>query len=229
MTMRDEIVDESVHSSKNRRGRIVLGGILVVMALLFAATGAAAWITYDTYHTAAQKGMNLAAQVRAACVDPKVDTTELGDLCERASKVVQEAPVAPTVKGDTGDTGPAGPPPTPAQVAAAVRDYCATGLCRGAVTTTQIQQAVRQYCLQHNRCKGPTGVTGATGQTGATGPSGTDGKDGKDGIDGQDAVPFSFTFVINSGIPGQEETYDCVVTDNSTPAICTKRESETPQ
>jgi hypothetical protein len=142
--------------------------------------------------------------------------------------VVEEAPVAPTVKGDTGDTGPEGPPPSPSQVLEAVRIYCATGVCRGSVTPTQVQQAVRQYCANHSRCKGPTGATGETGATGSTGDTGPAGQDGKDGTDGTDGIPFSFSFVIDSGIPGQETTYNCVVTDNSTPATCTQAEGEAP-
>lgn len=230
MTTHDEIVDESVHEATDSRKRWWIIGLMGAMILLACLTIASAWIVYDTYHSAAQRGTNLAAQVRAACADPKVDTAELGSLCDRADKVVEQAPTPPTVKGATGDTGPAGPPPTSAQVAAAIRAYCSTGLCRGrTITSAQVRQAVHAYCAERNRCKGPAGVkgvTGATGPTGATGDRGPAGQDGKDGANGTDAIPFSFTFVIDSGIPGQETTYNCVITDNSTPATCTQVEGE---
>lgn len=227
MATRDQIVGESVQQAKDRRGRLTLVLLSILLLMMATLTAISGYYVYDTYHSAAQRGTNLAAQVRTACADGSIDPADAKVLCDRADKVVEEAPTAPTVKGDkgdTGDVGPSGPPPTPAQVAAAVQEYCASGACRGVVTPAQVQAAVRVYCGNHRLCKGPTGATGSTGQTGQqgpTGPTGPAGQDGKDGTNGTDAVPFTFTFVVNSGIPGQETTYNCTVSDPSTPATCT--------
>ena len=56
---------------------------------------------------------------------------------------------------------------------------------------------------------GIDGAPGAKGDTGAAGPSGTNGKDGQngaDGKDGQSALPFEFSFVVQTN-PVQSTTY----------------------
>lgn len=58
---------------------------------------------------------------------------------------------------------------------------------------------------------GPPGTPGATGPAGPTGPTGPAGKDGSDGDDGDDALPFTFTFTVQTN-PVQSTTYTVTCT-----------------
>jgi len=53
---------------------------------------------------------------------------------------------------------------------------------------------------------GPMGEPGPAGEQGPAGPAGADGKDGTDGKDGQSALPFTFSFVVQTN-PAQSTTY----------------------
>lgn len=235
MVTREGLIQESVRESKDKKGRAVLAVITALMALLFLTVAVLAYFVYSDYHQAAQRGTNLAQQVKNACADPRVDTADLGSLCEKADKVVEEAPVQPTIKGEKGDegspgdTGPSGPPPSAEQVAQAVKEYCATGACQGAVTSQQVSAAVLQYCSNHNACKGDSGSVGEVGargekgDTGATGQAGQDGKDGTDGKNGANAYPFTFTFTIHDDLGASETTYLCTVADTSTTTTCVEQ------
>lgn len=233
MTMHDDIVQESVSESKNHGLRRLLLGLVILASMLMLAVGVSTWFVYQDYHSAAQRGTNLAAQVKTACAEGSISQADAKILCEKADRVVEQAPVEPTqttLKGDPGDNGKDAPPPTSAQVLDAVRVFCATGACRGVVTEQQVRQAVRTYCAINSRCKGPAGINGTdgkTGATGATGASGTDGKDGTNGADGKDAFPFTFSFTVNT-LGSGETTYTCIVADPASPATCTPQSSPTP-
>lgn len=209
------IVHESVASSKDRRGRLLISLAVAAMLIFTGVSAIAGYIAYTTVQDAAQRGTTLAQQVQEACADPTVDEAELGTLCSNADDVVDDAPeAAKGPKGDTGETGAtgdqglpgeAGPPPSAAQVANAVASYCANGRCDGEdgtdgrdgrnVTASQVASAVALYCNDRGQCRGPEGPSGSAGQDGT---DGTDGADGKPGEKGDVGPPPSDGQVISA-------------------------------
>lgn len=100
---------------------------------------------------------------------------------------VSPKPLAP-IPGADGDRGP---PPTPEEVLAAVRVFCATGdACRGprgddgrVPTDAEIAQAVVTYCSTRDNCRGPAGPAGADSTVpGPAGPQGVQGPQGNPGV-----------------------------------------------
>lgn len=192
---RDQIVEESVASSKDHRARRLLAIILALLVVLAAFT---IWSFARVNHAKDEQidqGKSLAEQVQDACTSPVIDTSELGDLCDKADDVIREIPGPSGKAGDagaTGETGAAGPPPSNIQIARAVASYCAGGVCRGAsVTAAQVKAAVAEYCNANGQCKGPTGASGSNGSDGATGAAGSGGEKGDPGDPGPAGPPPS--------------------------------------
>jgi hypothetical protein len=97
-------------------------------------------------------------------------------------------PAGPT--GATGATGHVGPGPTPAQVAAAVTQWCnTTGKCSApGPTAAQVAAAVAQYCNARGQCTS-TPTPGPPGPSGKPGTNGKPGEDGKNGAKGEQGDP----------------------------------------
>lgn len=77
--------------------------------------------------------------------------------------------------------------PSPADLDAAVRRYCAGGTCRApGVTPTQVRAALAAYCAR-GVCVGPTGDRGTDGTPGDPGSNGSNGTDGAPGPGPTDA------------------------------------------
>lgn len=191
---RQEIIDDAVKSSRDRRTRtlMLLLGALAILGLVTAAV--AVWIALDTKQKQVQAGNQLANQVHDACKDGTIKAASTGSLCEKAKdveKVTGEqgprgAQGAQGAQGEPGATGAQGPAPTAAQVRAAVVDYCSGGACTQGPTQAQVADAVAAYCAG-GKCTGPAGKDGAKGDAGAAGspgPAGTNGENGEPGAQG---------------------------------------------
>lgn len=96
----------------------------------------------------------------------------------RLGKRPVETPIPlPTSRpGPRGPAGGRGPAPSAADVARAVRLYCAGGQCTGpagkAVSADEVAAAVVAFCDRHGQCAGPAGAAGAAGAPGAAGDQG---------------------------------------------------------
>lgn len=183
---RDRIVAEAVSSSKDRGGRRLMF-ILAVLLLMFATYTVWSFQQFadnknkkiDTSQAQAQDGRNLAKQVQEACQSSKVDTSDLGNLCNKAQDVIESVPGPAGEPGPKGLQGESGPPPSASQVSRAVAAYCAGGRCTGkSATIAQVSAAVASYCNANGQCRGPSGTDGAAGQAGAKGDTGATGDPG---------------------------------------------------
>lgn len=210
---RDEAVQEGA-AVKAPAERRLLYAILILMVAFMGIMVFAALGVYNAMKDSAERGTSLAQEVRAACADSTVDAEELGDLCDRADDVIEEAPdAAKGEKGDPGEPGEPGPPPTSAQVSLAVASYCAEERCDGRnATQAQVSQAVAMYCDDRGQCRGPVG---------------NEGEDGVDGLNGEPGPPPSDAQVASAvaaycstrnncqGQPGQDGSPGDVVTGGS--------------
>lgn len=188
-----QIVDDAVQESTRGKTRTLLLALLALCLASLIFSGWAAYQAYKPVQEQAQAGTDLAAQVKQACADPKLNTSDLKDLCDDADSVVDNKPDAVEGpqgdEGDPGAPGEPGPPPSAAQVANAVALYCAPrDACTGpkgdpgaSVTQAQVAEAVATYCNARGECRGPEGATGATGQDGAQGTQGEPGAKGEQG------------------------------------------------
>lgn len=70
---------------------------------------------------------------------------------------------------------------------------------------------------------GKNGLDGKDGAPGEPGKDGTDGAPGKDGVDGKNGYPFTFTFSFKAGMPEQDVTMSCTVTDPAVPVVCAQQ------
>lgn len=94
--------------------------------------------------------------------------------------------------------------PTQSQVLAAVTRYCTTNNCVGAsgqnganATDAMVAQAVASYCAS-GRCVGPKGDAGSPGATGTPGPTGQAGPKGDPGTNGRTPVISCVTRTVNA-------------------------------
>lgn len=165
-----DLVSEAVAESKMPRTRKLLLILGVLCLILMILTGVFAWKAYVPVREQAQSGTSLAKQVQDACKANATNTDDLKDLCNRADKVVDEAPPAVT-QGKTGDTGAAGPIGFP-------------GLT-GPQGEPGIQgEPGRNGTNGTDGVNGKNGLIGAAGKDGPPGPAGPAGQDGKDGVQG---------------------------------------------
>lgn len=161
----------------NRSSLLIVSVTVLIMVLLMGIGG---WLIYDAVKGQAERGTNLAQQVKDACSDPTIDTHDLGALCRTADDVVEQTPTiiegTKGDKGDQGNPGKPGPPPSNLAVAGAVARFCSGGACDGKdgknATAAQVAQAVARFCTSRGDCVGPPGADGADGTNGTNGSDG---------------------------------------------------------
>lgn len=198
----------------------------------------AATVNEQRLETAEQQVAALAEQLRAVGERPVVQP---GDVPE---------PV-PGPPGEPGTVGPPGRAPSPTEIAAAVRAYCAEGRCDGrSATPTQVRAAVLRYCDARGRCRGPAGAQGTQGPRGAPpddeqvaqavaaycaerdgcrgprgepGTPGAEGPRGEQGPGGRSAYPFTFTFTVEQN-PARSTTYTVACRAADEPCTVTSSE-----
>lgn len=215
--------------------------LVVAMAIVIGTLFASAWVIISDKVDQLDRSQHGARQLYSQAVTAGASPVTTPPGAPPASQVKPEA-------GPQGDRGP-GPTvgqideavtrycadhsgcvgtPSHAQVAAAVRAYCAAGACRGThgtrgspgpsgtagrsgpsgatgpagpgPTTDQITTAVAAYCSVHDGCTGPAGPKGDTGAPGPQGAQGTPGV-GIDSLDcdGIGLVGASITVHFSDG------------------------------
>ena len=111
MNRHDEIKQEAAESARDPRTRKIMLALAVLAAVAATSTGAAVYLGWQDARDEAQAGQSLATQVRLACDDDDIPTTDqaLRDICDKAVQVEEQAgPAGPA--GHRGPRGPAGPP-----------------------------------------------------------------------------------------------------------------------
>lgn len=138
-----------------------------IFAVLVLAT-----LGFGGYLTVANTAMR--EELGEALDDLAASRAETSALYEQL-RSVGESPVVEPGEIGKGDTpGPQGPP----GVQGIPGERGATGPAGTSPTSSQIADAVAEYCAAVNSCRGPQGVAGSPGAQGATGPAGAQGAPG---------------------------------------------------
>ena len=222
------VIEHDDLSKDDRSDKIRIMGVsafvILAMILVFFGGRQTNQARDEALVEASQK-FTLAQQVAAACA---VEDTaaDLGGICPKVAKIVEQGPTGSIGKqglpGNTGPQGPLGP--------AGVQGVQGVQGVRGLIGTTGLVGD-----LGATGSSGATGDTGATGSpgapgtpgevggTGAAGSPGADGAVGAPGIPGTPGVsafPFTFAFIVPLGaVPNQP--ISCTLVQPATPATCT--------
>ena len=222
-------LDKADRNDKYRYAVWILAALLI---------GAVTWILLvqnsnakDQAASEASQKFTLAQQVAAACA-LKEQADDLGGLCKKVDKIVQEGPAGSTgAQGDPGAVGSQGPL-GPKGEQGVQGNQGIGGLLgpqgifgkTGPTGSTGVPGiAGSDGTSGADGADGATGATGADGQTGPAGATGADGKDGSTGVKGDTGAtgpagapsfPFSFTFKTTL------ETFNCVITAPDAIATC---------
>jgi hypothetical protein len=120
------------------------------------------------------------------------------DEANRRIEALGGTPVGTPSPGATGERGATGPGPSPAEIQYAVDTYCAARSgCAGIPSKIQVTAAVRAYCAA-GVCRGPAGAAGKPGASvaGAPGVSGAPGASGAAGAPGPAPTDAQITQAI---------------------------------
>lgn len=226
-------LDKADRNDKYRYAVWILAALLI---------GAVTWILLvqngnakDQAASEASQKFTLAQQVAAACA-LKEQADDLGGLCKKVDKIVQEGPAGSTgAQGDPGAIGAQGPL-GPKGEQGSQGNQGVQGLlgAQGIFGKTGTQGSTGVPGIAgSNGTAGADGATGSTGADGQTGPAGATGADGKDGATGakgdtgaagadgatgptgSDTFPFKFTFKTLT------ETFNCTIISSDAVATCT--------
>lgn len=167
--MSNPIVQHAVANRADRRLRMVVVGLVVILATSLVGIAGSVMYALDQREKAAEAGVSLAERIQDACNAPPADrppiVLEDPGLCNDADDVVDEAP-STVVEGPTGPQGPGGP----------------TGPQGPAGTPGEDGEDGERG--RPGR-EGPPGERGPAGEAGARGPVGEAGQPGEPGPQGQ--------------------------------------------
>jgi hypothetical protein len=156
--------------------RDALLALVCVGFVVGAVVAAWGWGKVDKLETHADKVDTLYSDAASGRVEDhqaiEALASQVRDL--GGTPVVSPTPLPTAV---TGAAGPPGPGPTDAQIALAVGAYCDThGDCKGTPSRTEVAAAVKAFCASGvcDGSRGPSGASGQPGATGAQGPGPTD-------------------------------------------------------
>lgn len=222
--------------------RFMTAARVVFVATMVAALGWIVWMLLQQDATL-DRSIQQVERQQEKIAKADAERTAIAKGLARANQKLTSLGEPPVlITGPTGPSGPAGASATRAQVLEAVTLWCSTSnTCEGKrPTRAQVAVALRDYCAGRAQCLGPAG---ADGQDGADGTDGTDGEDGQDGAtgpqgpgpsaeqiatavaefcgegncDGESAFPFEFTFPVEGhGHEVVMHTVTCVAPNDCT-------------
>jgi hypothetical protein len=206
----EEIRRHAAAAGRDGSTRRVILLLSAIAVLSFLTAVSAGWLAWRDAEDEAVAGQNLAQSIREACDDTRLDTSDLGDICERAVEVERGEPGPIGPQGNQGPVGLTGPPGPPGP----------TGLTgqRGARGETGPRGADGEPGEPGPEGDagppGPAGPAGPPGPAGPQGEVGPQGPQGERGPDGPAGYPDRFTFTFAN------ETYTCTDPDGDRNYTC---------